>query len=213
MQDYVKFLAQPQEKQQRIINASMREFQSGYKNASTDNIVRDAGISKGILFHYFGTKERLYNFLIDYSISVMREEYIDLVSRLQPDILESIWQLSLLKRDVSNKHPAIFDFVTNAFVDNTHKHESSFATLEKFNTEQSNMLAQVYARADVSLFRDDVCAKTVMDIISWTLTGFGQSKMNIAPAGNLGASAREHYDEFLQEFQEILDTLRKCFYK
>ena len=43
-----------EEKKQKIINASIEEFSKGYSLASTNEIVRKAGVSKGLLFHYFG---------------------------------------------------------------------------------------------------------------------------------------------------------------
>jgi len=212
-ENFQKFLNLPEEKRERIINAAMKEFLTGYKKASTDNIVKEAGISKGLLFHYFGTKERLYNFLIDYSIQIIQTEFISLINNLQPDILESIWQLSLLKRDLSIQYPDIFDFMVSAFVDDSAKNESTAANLAKLNAKQAETMAKVYAQADISLFRDDVNPKTAMEIISWTLQGYGQSKTNIAPGNAIGTTAREKYDEFLEEFQEILNTIRKCFYK
>jgi len=212
---FQKFLALPEEKQERIINAAMNEFLSGYKNASTDNIVKKAGISKGLLFHYFGTKEQLYNFLIDYSISIMQREYFDLINILQPDILESVWQLSLLKQDLSAQYPAIFDFMTCAFVDASTKNESTAANLARFNAIQADIMAKVYAHADTSLFREDINPKTAIEIITWTLHGYAQSKVNIAttPGESIGTTARENFGEFLEEFQLILNTLRKCIYK
>ena len=49
-----KFFDLKKEKQDRMINAALKAFAvNGYKRASTDEIVKDAGISKGLLFHYF----------------------------------------------------------------------------------------------------------------------------------------------------------------
>lgn len=211
-ENFQKFLSLPEEKRERIINAAMKEFLAGYKKASTDNIVREAGISKGLLFHYFGTKERLYNFLIDYSISVMQREYVDLINIIQPDILETVWQLSLLKRDLSNQFPDIFDFITNAFVDASAKNESTANNLAKFNAIQAEIFEGIYTHADTSLFRDDIDPQMAIQIMSWTMHGYGQSKANAVPGENIGANARENYEKYLEEFQEILNTLRKCFY-
>jgi len=215
-ENFQKFLALSEEKRERIINAAMKEFLIGYKNASTDNIVREAGISKGLLFHYFGSKERLYNFLIDYGIEIMQREYIDLINIIQPDVLESVWQLSLLKQDLSNKYPDIFDFMASALIDTSAKSESVTANLAKFNEVRAGILKDVYAHADVSLFRDDIEPMQAMQIISWALDGYGRSKVSMAPAenlGKLGEIARQNYDLYLEEFQQILNTLRKCFYK
>jgi len=212
-ENFQKFLNLPEEKRERIINSAMKEFLSGYRNASTDNIVREAGISKGLLFHYFGTKERLYNFLIDYSIGILQREYVGLVNVMQTDILESVWQLSLLKRDLLNQFPDIFDFMTSVYVGTGVKNENTISNLAKFQAIQSKVMADVYAHADYSLFRDDISPEMAVKVITWTLQGYTQSKTGIAPGDKLGQTARENYDHYLEEFQQILNTLRKCLYK
>lgn len=53
-----------EEKQQAIIRAAIFEFASqGYQKASCNTIVRAAGIAKGSLFQYFGSKEGLFLFV------------------------------------------------------------------------------------------------------------------------------------------------------
>jgi len=211
--NFQKFLSLEEEKRERIINAAMHEFLGGYKKASTDVIVKEAGISKGMLFHYFGTKERLYNFLIDYATNIMQKEYFDLINVLHKDILDSVWQLSLLKRDLSLHFPDIFDFLTSAYVDTTAKSEGLKDTLTRVYEMRAKILEEVYAHADYSLFRDDVDPKLVMQIITWTLQGYAQSKLETATGENLGSTSRENYDIYLNELQEISNMLRKCFYK
>ena len=50
-----KFFELKREKQDRMINAALLIFSKApYKHASTDDIVKEARISKGLLFHYFG---------------------------------------------------------------------------------------------------------------------------------------------------------------
>ena len=71
-----KFFDLNREKQDRMINAALRIFaENGYRHASTDIIVKEAGISKGLLFHYFTSKMGLFSFLFDYSIRYMLFEY------------------------------------------------------------------------------------------------------------------------------------------
>ena len=46
---------------QKIIDAALKEFgQHGYEGASTNQICLSAGISKGLLYHYFKSKENLF---------------------------------------------------------------------------------------------------------------------------------------------------------
>jgi len=49
------------EREQRMLDAAGRAFaRDGYHDASMDEIARDAGISKPMLYNYFGSKEGLY---------------------------------------------------------------------------------------------------------------------------------------------------------
>jgi len=55
---YQAFMNLTEEKRQAIINAALREFSlNNYATASTNKIVSNANISKGILYHYFGSKK------------------------------------------------------------------------------------------------------------------------------------------------------------
>lgn len=64
-----KFFDLKKEKQDRMINASLKVFaEGGYEHASTDDMVREASISKGLLFHYFGSKLGTYAFMYQYSV-------------------------------------------------------------------------------------------------------------------------------------------------
>ena len=60
-----KFFDLKKEKQDKMINGAMQVFAcKGYKNASTDDMVRDTGVSKGLWFHYFENKLGLYTFVL-----------------------------------------------------------------------------------------------------------------------------------------------------
>ena len=60
------------EKRDRIINAAIEEFaRYPFEKASTNNIVKKAGISKGLLFHYFDSKQALYEKLIGFVINML----------------------------------------------------------------------------------------------------------------------------------------------
>ncbi len=62
MEQFSKF---PPEKLEAILQAGMEEFsQRSYTDANTDAITQSAGISKGLLFHYFGSKKAFYLFCL-----------------------------------------------------------------------------------------------------------------------------------------------------
>lgn len=56
----------PPDKQEMIISVGISEFsQKTYKDVSTDSITKKCQISKGILFHYFGSKKEYYLYCLE----------------------------------------------------------------------------------------------------------------------------------------------------
>ena len=215
---YPKFNALDDDKKERIISAAMKEFLIGYKHASTDNIVREAGISKGLLFHYFGTKENLYRYLIEYVAETFVGDFINVLNLRQPDILDSLWQASLLKHDLSQKYPVIFDFITKAYLDAGAKDPALLETIDKVMVMRDKAIAEIYKNADFSLFRDDVDPEMAINTINWAMSGYAEAKGKEAEALK-GAEVpttdiiRENYEKYLEEFKAYLNFFRQCFYK
>ena len=80
-------------KRDRIINSAIDEFAKyPYAKASTNNIVENAGISKGLLFHYFGNKKDLYDKLSRFVFNKLSDEIKANIDWEQTDILERIKQ-------------------------------------------------------------------------------------------------------------------------
>ena len=70
-----KMDALPEDKRRKILQASLNEFAAhGYLGASTNRIVAAAGISKELLFHYFGSKKKLFLYVLDYTIRHLTEK-------------------------------------------------------------------------------------------------------------------------------------------
>lgn len=203
-----KIMTMDENKRKRIINAAMIEFCKGFKNTSTDIIVREAGISKGLLFHYFGTKEKLYNFLVWYSYDTMMAEYFNLINTNQSDILERIWQMTLLKIDLSYKYPAIFEFLAAAYSHSKDNHDDAFFVL--FKTMQTEVMSNVFRNVDASLFKDGIDTNKVTNIIMWTLTGYADS---IVTKNKKVEDYQKEYDLYLSDMKEYFDIFRNSFYK
>lgn len=86
-----KFYNLSKEKQDRMINGAMKVFAlNGYEKASTDVIIKEAGISKGLLFHYFGSKKNLYEFVVEYCGRYLSVELAAGISDAEKNIFERI---------------------------------------------------------------------------------------------------------------------------
>lgn len=59
----------PEEKRSAIEKSGIREFsRKSFADASTDEITRNSGISKGLLFHYFGSKKAFYLYCLELAL-------------------------------------------------------------------------------------------------------------------------------------------------
>lgn len=64
-----------QNPKERILEAALIEFSNhSYETASTNNISKLAKLSKGTVFNYFESKDKLFKQVIDYSISIFKRE-------------------------------------------------------------------------------------------------------------------------------------------
>ncbi|MCX7822618.1 MAG: TetR/AcrR family transcriptional regulator [Syntrophobacterales bacterium] len=63
----------PKDKRERLLHASIEEFaEHGFHQASINRLVNRLGIAKGSIFRYFGSKERLFAFVFDYAIELVK---------------------------------------------------------------------------------------------------------------------------------------------
>lgn len=103
------------EKQDRMINASLKVFaENGYSRACTDEIVREAQISKGLLFHYFINKNGLFEFICDYSIRYMRLELSGLVNHGEENFWRHCKEIEAAKTKIMGNYPYMPMFLETA---------------------------------------------------------------------------------------------------
>ena len=105
------FYKLPISKQEKILNAAFDEFaEQGYEKASTNKIVKKAGIGKGMLFYYFKSKQDLFYYLINYSIDYIKKYYLNLIDENETDFLEKYKNVALVKLKAYTDNPHVFNF-------------------------------------------------------------------------------------------------------
>lgn len=125
-----KFWDLKKEKQNRIMNAAIAVFaQQGYLHASTDEIVKRAEISKGLLFHYFISKQGLYEFLYDYFSRFMRLELSGIANRSREGFFERCDAIEQAKSHAMRQYPFIQCFLTEADKEDAAQIGGNFAQL------------------------------------------------------------------------------------
>ncbi len=110
-----KFFELKKEKQDRMINAALKVFAvNGYRHASTDDIVKEAGISKGLLFHYFDNKLGVYQFVYDYSVRYMSLELSTFVGIRERDVFEVMKLIQTARLDAMKEYPYMQQFLARS---------------------------------------------------------------------------------------------------
>jgi AcrR family transcriptional regulator len=187
----------------------MKEFaQKGFKNASTEAIVKEADISKGALFYYFKNKKGLFLFLYDYALNIIRDEILGKFDYDEKDIFERRKQAMLLKIDVLIKHPEMYDFLGTAYLEDSSEVKSEIDSVNKKELAAGH--AKLFEGLDFSRFKEGVDIKKAIEIITWTVEGFinkETQRMKTIPLHDI-----DQY-ELVKELDTYLIMLKKSFYK
>ncbi len=192
-----------------ILNAALKEFAAnGFDDASTNVIAKEAGISKGLMFHYVNSKKDLFLFLYDYCTKMIDEEYLDLMNFDEPDIFEKLRQSYLLQLELIQKYPWIFEFIN---LSSATKSDEVNRELEKRTHEKvSSCHETMFDTVDESKFREGLNIKKSKQLILWSNVGF--TNQILADMRNTKTSELD-YDHIIAELDGYLDELRKVFYR
>ena len=197
-----KFFEIKNEKQERILNAAIKVFAlNGYRKASTDVIVTEAGISKGLLFHYFTNKLSLYEYIIDYSIKYMNFEFTTSISKYEKDFFKLQMMMEQAKIRVMKIYPYMQQFLASLKYETDAKAkavigENAYALESMFNV--------IYKQADTSKFEEYVVVQKVVDMIRWMSDGYLREHL---------VEGDTDVDVLVSEFSKYLKMLRAHFYR
>ena len=184
----------------------MKEFsRNTFQKASTNKIVKDAGISKGLLFHYFSNKDKLYKYLEHFVIKKILEDLINQIDWEQKDIFHRLNEAYIIKLKLLDKYPYLIEFATKVFKDKT-VHEILYLEPD-FPLE---LYTQIYTyNIDFSFFKEHVDVKKAIDIIRWTMEKYSEQFRR-----NLKDNYKKIDFEIIEEdFFKYIDLLKKSFYK
>ncbi len=184
------------ERRDAIFNAALKEFSlKGYERASTNIISKEAGISKSLMFHYVGSKQKLFNSVYEYFTNIMRKEYYELVNYEERDILKRLHQSYLLQIKLLEKYPQILEI---------NKLDKSI------NKSTNNCYEKLFDNIDENKFKDGLNVEKCKEIIFWTNIGFTNKILNEIHNGELHGTNTE---DIVIRLDEYFEELRKLFYK
>ncbi|MGC6176734.1 TetR/AcrR family transcriptional regulator [Lacrimispora sp. 38-1] len=191
-----------EEKQQPIIEAALKCFgKHGYKKASMGDIAKGSGVSKPMLFHYFGTKRDLYLYLSEYVRTVMVDAYkrnkIDVCS----DLFERITAASRMKMSILKKYPNILKFIISMF-DETDE-EVIDITKKIMPEAQQFSYSLVVKKEDAAKFKEGVDIDVVMRLMFLMAEGYAHEM----------SDGRCDLGEITEELEKTIHMLKCNLYK
>ena len=170
-----KFFDLKRDKQDRIINAGLKVFaKHGFRHATTDDIVKEAGISKGLLFHYFTNKVGVYIFLMDYSVRFLLLELSRTVKTDTKNFFELMKQMEDGKLAVLKNYPYMQAFLDKAF------EEVCLEALEECEEQKEvyrNKIEEYYKQVAEQKFKHHVTFEKMQTLFGYIIKGITAENM------------------------------------
>ncbi|TWT04434.1 TetR/AcrR family transcriptional regulator [Planococcus sp. CPCC 101016] len=196
------------EKQQKILDSALMEFaENGYKQASTNRIVKQAGIGKGMLFYYFKNKKELYEYLVEYSLNFIINEYLSLVDIKEADFIKRLQGAAQIKMKAQLENEHVFNFMGTFML--TKDLDLPPHLQKRYEQLQVQGYALLYEGIDKTLFRKDVDADKAFNLIRWGVDGYQQDLLQRLQGKKM---TELDFEPYWEEFYAYLDILKKSFY-
>lgn len=161
--------------------------EKGFDGASLQDVAKAVGISKAAVYHYFPTKQDIYDDIV-----------IDLLSRLRTRVQEKIdgsAPFSEQLRQMMTGHAEFFESNYESFVTLLHGFGGLSRTLGKgqvsvrdeYETMIRKLMTDAKASGDLAMGDPAICSRAVLSMLNWMARWY-------RPGGRL--SARDFAEEY-----------------
>lgn len=198
-----------EDKKQRILEACILEFaDKGYEKASTNAIIKEAKISKGILFHYFGNKKSLFLYIVEHCLQFLLTEYRKYPLEKSGDIFDRIMEFGMLKLKISHANPNISKLIVHAFMNSPMGIRSEIQN--KYKKLSNEIMPEIFKDIDFSKFRNGINPEKAQEIIMLFLMSL-QEKYNRKYQGR-EQELLDDVDKIMEEYKEYIEVLKYGIY-
>lgn len=198
------FFRLPEEKQQRIINAGFAVFSTHeYKRASTDEIARRAGISKGLLFHYFHNKKSFYLYLLEYCVTLVKNYIMDLHFEDITDFFELLLYIAEKKAMILAKTPYIMAFFIKCYY--SQNETASEDVQNRMQSQIDSSFEKYLKNIDMGKFKEEIDPREIYHMLIWMTEGYMYEKERVQETVQI--------PELMRHYTIWSDLLKKVSYK
>ena len=197
-----KFFDLKKEKQDRMINAALKVFAlHGYRHASTDDIVREAAISKGLLFHYFESKLGVYAFVYDYSVRYMTLELSTVMDIKETEPFELLKQQEEARMHAMRGYPYMQQFLNRSLTEDVNE---ALVAIEEKRAVLQEAYEQIHNRMDFSGLPADIDGNKLCKMLDFTIKGLMSERF---------AEDSFQPEMLYKEITDYLEMMKKLTYK
>lgn len=200
----------PEDKRDKIFQAAIKEFvERGYEKASTNQIIQQAQISKGLLFHYFKNKQTLFLATFDRCTGELLEESLPYFQNPPSEFFERLSFFVQAKIRFFMEKPFLYSFYMTSQVEMQKFFPEELA---KRHQEQY-MFATPYMMEgiDTSKFRPGLDLERTIQLIYLSVEGLrGRWIQNAIQQPD---KTRIYVDEVIKEFEDLIEMFRYGVYR
>ena len=197
-----------QDKQAEISAAATAEaVEHGLKSASTNRIVKTAGISKGSLFYYFDGKEDLFAHAVDLAAGKLVERLEAGAQEWPREILARLRHITLIGLDMLIEEPQAY-YLLSSMLD-----PEAAAIRERYMREQVDESLAVFFRwmEDIETENLRMPVGDVLQLVAWVYTGLKIELIYSRPPGK--ENLIEFKQQFLERLEKALGALGRAIYR
>lgn len=199
-----EFLHHDDARKSRILEAALVEFaDKGYKKASTNTIVREAGVSKGLLFHYFISKKELFILLYSHAREVITSELYEKVNFGDKDVLNRMTESTVVKVQSYISHPLFMQLFEKFPLVEDQEIIDKINHLNK--RVQEDTYKKIFTDIDYYAFQEELNIDRCLQVVRWTVDKISmdwqilQNQSNKAPDFEVLKENITHYLELFRD--------------
>ena len=187
-----KFFDLSRLKQDRMINGALEVFaKNGFKHASTDDMVKAVDVSKGLWFHYFGSKLGLYTFVYGYSVKYMILELASAVDEKEKNYFEIMKQIEYAKMKISKSYPYMTRFLERALEETDTEIMEQTAEDRRFYQEK---VAGLGKNGEIPEIADKAKREKIKKMAHYTIEGIVKDKAQSAEPETVYKEIKNYLD-------------------
>ena len=144
---------------------------------------------------------------MEYSVQVIEHMYSQ-IDFQETDVFKRIENVGFQKLRIQQRYPQVFDFLASVI-------QEEATSVQPFIKQQVNPIyeegiAKLYQNIDYTKFREDIDTDKAMDILTWTMFGFGDKGLQELKTF---ANLEEFGEYYLREWNQYAEILKQSFYK